>query len=958
MLAQGPGGSLFEPAARREAVSRNSMFSTSVASVLFVGDREADHRLVSDLLNKARPGGWKVQWESGVEEALERIGANTTEVVILMYRLRRQSALEMMRQARARGARAPFVVLIGSDDRELDEEAFRAGAADCLPKAQLTPLLLDRVLRAVTERRRIEQERQEVDERFRAAVNAVPVPLSVLDSEGRGVFFNHSWLEFCGRSLAQQTGLGWTDSIHPDDRSKILAILANARHQRAPARVEYRILGYDQVYRWMLETTWPRFHPDGTFAGSVGVLAPSTPQRESPEAISLARDEALTASRLKSQFLANMSHEIRTPMNGIIGMTGLLLDTPLNPEQRELAESVQKSADTLLGVINDILDFSRIETGKIQIEAVEFDLRSLVEDTVAMLSERAQDKGLELSSEIPDSMPTLLRGDPGRIRQILTNFLSNAIKFTEQGEVLVRVSGVSEGDGAITFRLSVSDTGIGIAREAQSLLFQPFMQADSSSTRRYGGTGLGLAICRQLVELMNGKIGLESEPECGSTFWCEFSLPKLIDATATFGDLMIPGGTSALVVDSHKTSRRVLAGQLAQLGISADAVGSCADALTALRERRQSGKGIDLAVIDRHLPDGDGKQLLQSIRREKGISDLAVVLMSTASQVGEAEVLKRTGADAVLFKPVRQRQLRQVLSRLLAAGPPMAAGRETDRRHRLGDHPAHTHAPRRVLIVEDNFVNQKVAQRHMEKLGHQADVAENGAEALDMLALQRYDAIFMDCQMPILDGYEATRRIRAGRVPNLDPAVPIIALTAYATESVRQKCFAAGMDDFVAKPIRLEDLQAALERRRVATPEASVLTSDSATPFDQHAIILDRAQFDHLCELQDDDDPEFIKDLIDLFLAETPRRISEMRAARAGKDLRMLAQVAHTVRGAAANFGARSFQTLCHQVEAHARAGKLAEVDVILSGLEKELSRLAEVLEKQKQRVAVENSRR
>jgi CheY-like chemotaxis protein/HPt (histidine-containing phosphotransfer) domain-containing protein len=364
---------------------------------------------------------------------------------------------------------------------------------------------------------------------------------------------------------------------------------------------------------------------------------------------------------------------------------------------------------------------------------------------------------------------------------------------------------------------------------------------------------------------------------------------------------------------------------------------------------------MDLVMVDRLLPDGPGKRLLEKIRASAHLHGIAVVVLNSAMQLGEAEMLKKCGADAVLLKPYRQRQLCQTLSRVLSEEPAPLPVRGGGSRPPVPV-PTRTRGLR-VLIVEDNFINQKVAQRHVEKLGHTAEVANHGAEALDMLALQRYDLIFMDCQMPVLDGYETTRRIRAGRVPNLDPAVPIIALTAYATEMDRQKCFAAGMDDFVAKPIRYEDLQASLDRR-LSREKESVPVAGSNGSADTAQVVLDRSQFDHLCDLQDAEDPDFIRDLVDLFLVETPRRIGDMRAALKKGDVRTLAHIAHTVKGAAANFGARAVQTRCHQIEALARAGKLADIEPVLSGLESENVRLAQALEKQKQRVAVENSRR
>jgi PAS domain S-box-containing protein len=884
-----------------------------------------------------------MDWARGGDEGLQRIAENRHDVVLLDQQLGRMSGLDVLKQAVARGSRAAFIFLTNRTDPVFHELVLRAGAADHLAKSQANAPLLDRAIRYALERRRMEDAHRESEERFRLMANAVPALLYVTDAEGRGTFVNQSWLDFRGSSLAEECGHGWLEGLHPEDRERAQACFANALHQRSKQQIEYRFCRSDGEYRWMLDIGVPRYLPDGTFTGYVGTLTDITERKRDEENPAGTRDEAGPSLRLKAQFLANMGHEIRTPMNGIIGMSGLLLDTTLTPEQRELAEILQKSADSLLGVVNDILDLSKIEAGNLQIEEVEFDLHPLVEDTLALFSERAEDKGLELVCEFLPGFTTLLRGDPGCIRQVLGNLVGNAIKFTEQGEVIVRVSGLEKSGAALAFRIEVRDTGIGITPEAQRQLFQPFMQADSATTRHYGGTGLGLAIARQLIELMGGRIGVESEPGHGSTFWCEFSLPKFSADPPASPAAAIPPGATALVVDDNATSRQVIAAQLVQMGISTEMAADAADGMARLQACNQAGQPFQVVLIDRRMPGEDGLALAKKIRTDANLCNTKLVMLTSASHLSEAKHLRSLDIDTFLVKPVRHTQLRQNLSRLLVARP--AAGAAAGAVSRP---PAKRVAALRALVVEDNFVNQKVAQRQLEKLGHKVEVANNGARALEMLALQKYDVVIMDCQMPVLDGYEATRQIRAGQVPNLDRRIPIIALTAYAMESDRQKCLAAGMDEFVSKPIRYEEMKAAIERVlassvRAAPSPAGALPS--AKP-----VVLDLAQFDHLKDLQDDEHPKFLANLIDLFLKETPKRFSDLAASLAAGDARAARQLAHTVKGACDNFGGRALQAVCHEIEECIGGGNLKGASALVGKLEPELASLAKELNLQKER--------
>jgi len=774
----------------------------------------------------------------------------------------------------------------------------------------------------ITARKTMESALRESERRLQIALDAGAIGLWMLNTRTDEAFFSDQWTAMLGFAADEMLPKGetWRQLLHPDDRDATLAAFeAHVAGQLPVYGAEFRMRHKDGSWRWVMASGRVIDRDaQGRAIRIAGVHKEITDRKQVEDMLKEALGRAEAANQAKSEFLATMSHEIRTPMNGIIGMTGLLLDTPLNREQQHFANTVRTSAEALLSIINDILDFSKMEAGRLEFEYGPFEIRPLVEGVVDILAPRVKGRDVELTYSVPADARGIYFGDAGRLRQVLLNLAGNAIKFTESGSVHIAVRIRPDFDDMMRLRIEVVDTGIGIAEAAKARLFTMFTQADSSTARRYGGTGLGLAISKRIVDLMSGQIGFDSTEGKGSAFWFEVVLRRSDEAPSSV-ELDNPlAGAHLLVVDDNPTNREVFEHQLQNWGARVHLADSAAAGLLAVRHAQQGGDPFQLILLDHHMPGMSGLDLAAVLRADPSTAQLKLVMASSANPSDLRRTDHALRLDDILSKPVRQSDLLDSLMTHLGRTNAETA----DTNLQCGQDDKGASFALRILVVEDNPINQQVAVGLLAKLGHRADVADDGAEAVTLVERGEYDLILMDMQMPRMDGLTATGIIRG--LPGDKAKVIIVAMTANAMSGDRDSCLAAGMDDYLAKPIDRHRLAAVLDRWtvKIIDSRGDDRSACLTAPLPLTAVIAPVAPLvddDVQLELCDALGDAAFHSLLGSFRASISVRLGEIRAALDGGQTDGLVAAAHSLKGAAANLGFARLAAVSGRLE---RAGK------------------------------------
>ena len=808
----------------------------------------------------------------------------------------------------------PIIMMTAVEDIDCVEHALSLGAADFISKP-IQWLLLPYRIRYVLRQHRAEETLRVANEEQRAIFNAA--------TSGIVLIKNHIILR-CNRKLEQIFGYaeGELDNqsirmCYPDDTA--FEVAGNAITEGKFHRREQQLIRKDGQLFWarfsgqLLDMNDPSI-------GVVGIIDDISVEHEAAQALLRAKEIAEAATKMKSDFLANMSHEIRTPMNGVLGMLDLLRETDLNATQQDWTETAYNSAEALLDIINDILDFSKLEAGKFEVEQRDFNLVDLVYDICALMAGRAHANGLELNCSIPSPMPICWCGDPMRIRQVLTNLIGNAVKFTLHGEVSVIVTRTVLTDDRDELRFEVKDTGIGISQETQLQLFKPFTQADSATSRRFGGSGLGLSITKKLVELMGGSLGMSSELGKGSCFWFSLPLKQSLNNIALAQKLDV-SGKRVLVADDNATNRNILLQYLLGWGMEVSMVENGSSALTTLLSSAISGINCDLLLLDMQMPGMDGLTVAKCLAKVPSLAKIPIIMLSSRDQAALSD-FQGTGVKMLLTKPVRQLQLFDAISSVLQDS--VATEKSTEPEVELPRYP-----DKKVLVVEDNRINQKVILSKLAKFAINPELAENGQIALDKMTKNHYDLVLMDCQMPIMDGYTATVNLRRLEASQGLPRQTVVALTANALEGEREKCLAAGMDDYLTKPIISTQLIAMLASR-LGTETGSAQTLAVVKPpvpaLGNKLIWDESATLKHL-----EGDKLLLAELQLMFLQEAPKQLSDLGTFLAQGKLGELANSAHALKGSTGHFYAEAAKEAVSVLEQAARNGEPADYPTLVA---------------------------